>query len=322
MPFIKHIKTMMRVGLGPSAKWARDRVVAHFVPAIHARRWARCAADPSYSGLVDVPRKVPLVFSLTTFPARTATAHVAIESLLMQACKPDVLVLWLAREQYPGGEADLPESLVGLKKHGLDIRWCNDMLSYKKLIPTLREFPGAAVITADDDIYYGPNWAGKLYRAYLENPRAVHCHRVTKFYKDGDQWRASRGGYDVYPFLTYLHGLTGGSGALYPPKSLPSETEDESLFMEIAPTNDDIWFWLMAARAGLPCNVVRDSEPALFYVEGSQDQALFKVNNQGECLYWKQFAAVLEKFSDVSAILDNEWRRVAARCGRGCVKEI
>lgn len=312
---------MSRVGLGPSAKWARDRAVARFVPGIHAKRWARHAADPSYSGLADGSREVPLVFSLTTYPARTATVHLVIESLLMQNCKPDALVLWLAREQYPGGEADLPESLTRLKRFGLDIRWCSDMRSYKKLVPTLREFPGAAVITADDDIYYGPHWAEKLYRAYLENPEAVHCHRVTKFYKDGGQWRASRGGYDVYPFLTFLHLLTGGSGALYPPAPLPPETVDESLFMEIAPTNDDIWFWLMAARAGLPCNVVRGNEPALFYVEGSQEQALFKVNNQGERLFWKQLEAVLERFPDAAEILDDEWKRVAARCGRGRVKE-
>ena len=312
---------MSRVGLGPSAKWARDRAVARFVPVIHAKRWARHAADPSYSGLADGSREVPLVFSLTTYPARTATVHLVIESLLMQNCKPDALVLWLAREQYPGGEADLPESLTRLKRFGLDIRWCSDMRSYKKLVPTLREFPGAAVITADDDIYYGPHWAEKLYRAYLENPEAVHCHRVTKFYKDGGQWRASRGGYDVYPFLTFLHLLTGGSGALYPPAPLPPETVDESLFMEIAPTNDDIWFWLMAARAGLPCNVVRGNEPALFYVEGSQEQALFKVNNQGERLFWKQLEAVLERFPDAAEILDDEWKRVAARCGRGRVKE-
>ena len=103
---------MARVGLGPSTKWARDRFIAHFVPAINARRWARRASDPGYSGLADEPREVPLVFSLTTFPARTATVHVVIESLLMQDCKPDALVLWLAREQYPGGEADLPESLI------------------------------------------------------------------------------------------------------------------------------------------------------------------------------------------------------------------
>ena len=298
MPILKHIQTLRHVGVGPSAKWARDRAVAPLVPTIHKMRWSKHSSEAGYSGLSAEHHEVPLVISLTTFPARTRTVHIVIESLLMQTCKPDVLVLWLAREQYPGGEADLPESLIGLKRYGLDIRWCSDMRSYKKLIPTLREFPGAAVITADDDIYYGPHWAGKLYRAYMENPRAVHCHRVTKFYKDEGQWRTSPGGYDVYPFPTYLH-----------------------KFMKIAPTNDDIWFWLMAARAGLPCNVVRGSEPALFYVEGSQEQALTKVNDQGERLFWKQFGAVLEKFPDAARLLDNEWCRVRAINGAGALKE-
>lgn len=238
--------------------------------------------------------------------------HLAIESLLMQTCKPDVVVLWLAREQYPGGEADLPSSLLCLKRYGLTIRWCDDIRSYKKLVPTLREYPGTVVITADDDIYYGPHWAEKLYRAYRENPRVVHCHRVTKFYKKEGRWHTSSGGYDVYPFPTYLHKLTGGSGALYPPLSLPPEVMDKRLFIKLAPTNDDIWFWLMAARAGLRCNVVRDCEPALFYVEGSQEQALTKVNDQGERLFWKQLDAVLDSFPDVAKLLDDEWERVAA----------
>lgn len=315
MSFMKHIKSMARVGVGPSAKWVRDRVVARFVPAIHRRRWAMHSADPGYSGLVSKSREVPLVFSLTTFPARTTTVHLVIESLLMQTCKPDALVLWLAREQYPGGEADLPESLLSLKRYGLDIRWCDDIRSYKKLVPTLRAFPGAAVITADDDLYYGVHWAEKLYQAYLADPEAVHCHRVTKFYKDGGRWRTSPGGYDVYPFPSYLNKLTGCSGALYPPAPLPPEMTDEALFMELAPTNDDIWFWLMAARAGLRCNVVKGSEPALFYVEGSQEQALTKVNDQGEKLFWRQLGAVLEKFPEAAELLDDEWIRVA-RSGR------
>ena len=322
MPFVKHIKSMMRVGLGPSAKWARDRVVAPLVPAIHARRWARRSSEPGYSGLVAEPREVPLVFSLTTFPARTGTVHLVIESLLMQDCKPDALVLWLAREQYPGGEADLPEGLLALKRYGLDIRWCDDIRSYKKLVPTLLAFPGAAVITADDDIYYGPHWAEKLYRGYLADPEAVQCHRVTKFYKEEGQWRTSPGGYDVYPFKTYLHKLTGGSGALYPPAPLPPEMVEEALFMEVAPTNDDIWFWLMAARAGLRCNVVRGSEPALHYVEGTQEQALTKVNDQGEKLFWKQLDAVLGRFPDVARILDDEWEKVARGTRRGRIEEV
>lgn len=272
-------------------------------------------------GVVKEPRETPLVFSLTTFPARTRMVHIVIESLLMQTCKPDVIVLWLAREQYPGRETDLPDNLLDLKRYGLSIRWCDDIRSYKKLVPTLKVYSGAAVVTADDDIYYGPHWAEKLYRAYLAEPRMVHCHRITKFYKSGGQWCTSPGGYDTYPCATFLHKLTGGSGALYPPVPLPSEMIDDSLFMDVAPTNDDIWFWLMTVRAGLPCNVVRGSEPALFYVEGSQEQALTKVNDQGERLFWKQLDAVLQRFPDAANLLDREWDRVSSSASRHSPEE-
>ena len=92
---------------------------------------------------------------------------------------------------------------------------------------------------------------------------------------------------------------------------------DESLFMEIAPTNDDIWFWLMAVRAGLPCNVVRGQRARALLCGEPQEQALTKVNDQGERLFWKQLGAVLEKFPDAARLLDDEWSRVRAMYSAG-----
>ena len=42
----------------------------------------------------------------------------------------------------------------------------------------------------------------------------------------------------------------GGSGTLYPPHSLYKDVADASLFMELAPKADDIWFWVMALKNG------------------------------------------------------------------------
>lgn len=57
-------------------------------------------------------------------------------------------------------------------------KWCNDLKSYKKLVPALQEFPHDILITADDDLFYEPEWLEKLYNAYLENPQIIHCHRA------------------------------------------------------------------------------------------------------------------------------------------------
>ena len=56
-------------------------------------------------------------------------------------------------------------------------------------------------------------------------------------------------------------------------------------------------------------------------MEGSQEQALTKVNDQGERLFWKQLGAVLEKFPDAARLLDDEWSRVRAMYGAGSLEE-
>ena len=58
------------------------------------------------------PYQPKLIVSLTSFPARINTVHQVIESLLNQTKKADKIILWLAPEQFPNGEKDLPEKLL------------------------------------------------------------------------------------------------------------------------------------------------------------------------------------------------------------------
>lgn len=43
---------------------------------------------------------------------------------------------------------------------------------------------------------------------------------------------------------------TGVGGVLYPPNALDTSMLDANLFMKLAPTNDDIWFWAAAVSKG------------------------------------------------------------------------
>lgn len=43
---------------------------------------------------------------------------------------------------------------------------------------------------------------------------------------------------------------TGVGGVLYPPHSLDEKMLDASLFMDMAPINDDVWFWAAAVSRG------------------------------------------------------------------------
>lgn len=303
----KTVYKLKHVGFKKTMKQSIDELKRPFVPKMAEQRWNKVVKRVGYIGITEKKRETKLIVSLTTYPARIEYIHTVIKSLLVQTLKPDLLILWLAEEQFPEKEDDLPKSLLDLKQYGLTISWCNDIRSYKKLVPTIKEYPEAVIITADDDMYYHPKMVERLYKAYQKEPEYIHCHRVTKFYMEDGEFRTIAGGYDIYSHPSYLHKLTGGSGSCYPPHSLHPDITKEELFMKLAPTNDDIWFWLMAAMNGMRCNVVRHSCTALYFVEGSQADALNYVNDQGERLFWKQLNNMFHYYPDVQALLRHEW---------------
>lgn len=88
-------------------------------------------------GITKNKRKTKLIVSFTSYPARIYYLPYVVYSLLIQSVKPDKLILWLAKEQFPNLENDLPQSLLKLKNNGLTIKWCRDIKSYKKLIPAV-----------------------------------------------------------------------------------------------------------------------------------------------------------------------------------------
>ena len=221
---------------------------------------AYCRILPE-SGVNMDKRDVEIVVSLTSYPARITTVHMTIMTLLNQKVKPDKVVLWLAREQFPKGMAALPEKLLALQNVGLTIEWTHDIQSYKKLIPTLKLCPDAIVVTCDDDTFYPPHWLEMLMASYAKHPDCVHCHRghTIRFDSNGK----------VLPFLkwefesvsaepSFLNFQTGIGGVLYPPHCLAAEVFNELAFMELATTCDDHWFWAMAVLNGTKIKIVEN----------------------------------------------------------------
>lgn len=190
-----------------------------------------------------------LVVSLTSFPPRIPEVFFALHSLLDQRLKPDLLILWLAAEQFPNREDDLPKEVRDLREYGLTIKWCADLKSFTKLVPALTEYPGDVIVTADDDVYYPREWLELLYTSYLREPQFIHCHRAHRVIFDDS---GSIAPYSSWPKnistgeASYLNFLTGVGGVLYPPGSLHQDVATPELFTNLCPTADDIWFWAMA----------------------------------------------------------------------------
>ena len=193
-------------------------------------------------------RSPKVIVSLTSFPERMYEIHYTLYSLLNQSFRPDEVVLWLAKEQFPNGNDDIPPAVLSLQKNGLTIKWCEDLRSYKKLIPSLKEFPDDIIVIVDDDVYYPQNWLEKLYKQHLKYPKCVighRCHQIrllpNGWPKPYKQWKKK----STLTKPSYRNFLTGCGGVLYPPHSLYKDVTNVDLFQKLAPYADDIWFWAM-----------------------------------------------------------------------------
>lgn len=234
-------------------------------------------------GLNKEVRNPRIIASLTTFPDRINTVSKTISTLLKQTLKPDMLILWLAKEQFPNKEEELPDELLKLKDFGLAIKWCNDIRSYKKLIPALKEFSDDIVITFDDDVYYPFDTVEKLYNSYLEYPKCIHANRVRRFFIKNNEIM-SKTAADMYWVkfndCSFLNKITGCGGVLYPPHSLCDKVFSEEEFERIVPTQDDVWFWAMAVLNNTKIKLVGGYDIQLPTVEDTQNCGLSKINSK------------------------------------------
>ena len=88
-----------------------------------------------------------IIVSLTSYPARIAGIAQMLESIYSQTRKADKIVLWLAEEQFPNKDDDLPDDLRKLQfEDKLEVRWCDDLKPHKKYFYALQEFT--------DDVVY------------------------------------------------------------------------------------------------------------------------------------------------------------------------
>ncbi len=252
------------------------------------------------NGLNNEIRTPKIIVSLTSFPDRIPSLHKNLSSLLSQTVKPDMLILWLAEEQFPNKEQDLPVEILRLKDFGLTIRWCKDLRSYKKLIPTIQEFPEDIIITADDDVFYHPEMIERLYKSYLKYPNHIHCHKTKKITFKNNEIKTKQK--KCYKYPSFGNILVGVGGVLYPPHSLFKDITNEELFKKLAPTNDDLWFWATAVLNNTRIMKVKNNiDEPIIIEETYSTPSLAEINNHGEKLFYIQLENILNHYKDLKA---------------------
>lgn len=252
-----------------------------------------------------------VIVSLTTYDKRIYDVYLAIESIMQQTVKPSKIILWLDENEYTSD--NIPHSLILQQKRGLEIKFCANIKSYKKLIPTLKNYSNDIIITIDDDVMYPFDLVERLLKGYYSDPKCIYFTRGHKIRLNEEglplpyrEWFIDAiGNQNECPFAKDLRGYdvlsfpTGIGGVLYPPNSLNHEVLNEEVFMKICPNADDVWFKVMSLMNGTYSRQVYIDKP--FYkkflvIQDGQDIALNKSNfkNNGNDV---QIKAVLQKYN-------------------------
>lgn len=193
-----------------------------------------------------------VIVSLTSYGKRVSdTAPYAIYSIFTQSVLPNRVVLWLDKAHW--NDDNLPRLLKRLKQSGLEVCYCDDIRSYKKLIPSLKKFPNNPIVVIDDDFYYHKDFVKWMVETYeRSDKRTVFAtwgcvpEKINGTYLPYSQWKDSRYGNNKSEFSLY-----GAGGAIYPPHIFDEEIFRQDIFMNLCPTADDLWFWVQEKRRGV-----------------------------------------------------------------------
>lgn len=190
------------------------------------------------------------IVSLTSYGRRVQEGIVcySIYSILRQTVQPKRIILWLSETEW--NDTNLPRQVAALRDKGVEIRYCADMRSYKKLLPSIALCPEEHIVTIDDDIIYPKGLLYELWNEHLAHPKDIIAGIAAAPQPDQpyNLWQNTPGGTEGLSLFP-----TGVGGILYPAHSLKKEMMDYTIAKQYAPFADDVWFW----AAGMIQNTIK-----------------------------------------------------------------
>ena len=204
-----------------------------------------------------------VIVSLTTYGKRFEEVHYTLFSLFRQKVQPDKIVLWLDEDEFNDTSVNEDFYLSKYIKKGLEVRFCENLKSYKKIIPSLELFPDSTIIICDDDSYYNKNWLALLLLEHKNHPNDILCHVGTYLkiqekkvlpYKTWENVKSPDSSNTIVPI--------GVGGILVRKSYFYPDICNKNLFNTLSENTDDLWIW---AQAFLKNTNVRVINNFLFY---------------------------------------------------------
>lgn len=90
-----------------------------------------------------------IIITLTTWSKRIGNVPIVLDSIFNQTLPPDLVVLNIALDEV------VPQDVqIYLHSHNIKVNRVADTKAYKKIIPTLKQYPNDCIINIDDDWIY------------------------------------------------------------------------------------------------------------------------------------------------------------------------
>ena len=260
-----------------------EATTTRLLQELRRERLLEAALQSKEAGIVATKAgETPFIVSLTTYGKRFYEVCTTIESIMQGTVKPNGIVLWRDETDH----RPLPITLQRQVERGLQVLGTRDLRSYTKLLPSLKMFPEAHIVTIDDDIFYPHDFLENLKAAHLKNPHSIVANMVMKMSYSSDNIPT---GILQWP---YLHEgpadgtsrdlfFEGFGGVLYPAGCMPEEVFHKEIFQDICPTADDVWFNAMARVSKAPIVVCQHGYYDYLKADNHvcQDTALNLINN-------------------------------------------
>ena len=285
-------------GLLYDRKWLYYRILSPI------RYFVRKRAYSVLSHYLSMPNKSMvepfkgLIVSFTSFPARIDNVWQVVECMLRQTIKPEKIILWLSKEQFPT-ENSIPGSLRERIGEIFEVSYVEgDIRSHKKYYYAANEYKDKMVFLIDDDIYYPTDIVERSLKILRDNKNCVVCNygRKITYNKNGKHLPYSEWSDDIKKTNGFDLFLGTGGGTLLRFCDLYKDVTDINLALSLTPTADDIWINAMIRLADL--NVIPASNGFFLPIEVDNKQSLMSVN-LGQAMNDQQLNAIETKYGPI-----------------------
>lgn len=233
-----------------------------------------CLDDVPPEENIETEEHEKIVVSMTSYPKRITNVHKAINLIRKyQTVKPDEIHLWLAVEEFPQKEKNLPSELVKMiNDNTIILHWVpKNTYAHKSMEIFKIASENDLVILLDDDVRNDDKFIETALKSHQMYPNAIIClhHYSEQRYDGRKNLHKKEGDWSVPRYDTHWC-----KQSLFPAKLFPMESFNyEDLKEKCSPVLVETWFEPFIVKHNIPiyhCNFGfgKDIDPNIKHTQG------------------------------------------------------